>query len=301
MAEERCTIQLYVKTADGWKTEPYDLHDFHYKLLPTGVAVCTYNTPKKLHALSRNQQWETFALLEHMARDENVLVALWTGAGEKAFNAGADLRDAMEVFLPEYVQENMLERNMGPQDGDYVLTNMTKAFWDFEKPSIVAVNGLAVGGGANIALVNFHDLVVCSTNARFMYPFSKLGFVPELGSSFMFPMTAGMARTKEVMFFGDWISAEKAKEMGFVNAVVPPDQLMTEAMKLAERLCIQHPAAIKYSKKIINHHVRTRLDDIMKAEQATILQSLKATGGPGKIAQHVEKRKAELETIKSKL
>ena len=69
---------------------------------------------------------------------------------------------------------------------------MTLAFWDFPKPSIVAVNGLAVGGTANIALVNFHDLVFCSPEARFKYPFADLGFTPELGSSFMMPRVLQM-------------------------------------------------------------------------------------------------------------
>ena len=103
-----------------------------------------------------------------------------------------------------------------------VLAPMTRAFWDFGKPSIVAVNGLTVGGAANIALTNFHDFgdtcgptqhvtvccllsVVCSTNARFMYPFGKLGFTPELGGSLMFPLIVGMAKARERNLLQNWL------------------------------------------------------------------------------------------------
>merc|ERR1719436_1952729 len=116
----------------------------------------------------------------------------------------------------------MAARKMSPVAGDFVLKNQTMAFWDFPKPSICAVNGLAVGGAANIALANFHDLVICSSNARFMYPFPKLGFTPELGSSFMLPHVVGMSKAKEMFFLSEWISASQAKELNLVNQVVEP-------------------------------------------------------------------------------
>eukprot|EP00656_Telonema_subtile_P000972 TRINITY_DN10462_c0_g1_i1.p1 TRINITY_DN10462_c0_g1~~TRINITY_DN10462_c0_g1_i1.p1 ORF type:complete len:114 (+),score=26.34 TRINITY_DN10462_c0_g1_i1:177-518(+) len=91
-----------------------------------------------------------------MSRDPSVPIATWTGTG-KAFSSGADLKGTKDVFIPEHVQQAMLSRGMGKINGDQVLAAMTTAFWDFPKPSIVAVNGLAVGGAAN-ALANFHDL-----------------------------------------------------------------------------------------------------------------------------------------------
>ena len=83
-----------------------------------------------------------------------------------------------------------------------VMARQTIAFWDFPKPLIMAVNGLAVGGGANIALANHADLVVCSSKARFKYPFSTLGLTPELGSSMLIPFVVGMAKAKEIMMLG---------------------------------------------------------------------------------------------------
>jgi len=291
-------IKLY---GDDNKAEEYELHSIHYALSPIGVAVCTYNTPKNLHALSTNQQWETFALLDHMARDDNVRVCIWTGSGDRAFNVGADLSNSKDLTMPEHIRDSMAQRNMAPVEGDFVLASMTKAFWDFPKPSICAVNGMAVGGAANIALVNFHDLVIASENSKFTYPFPKLGFTPELGSSFMMPFLIGMAKAKELMFLADWFSAKEAASMGLVNKVVPHDKLMEEANALAERLVMFHPAALKHSKKILNHHIRKQLDTILDDELDSINASLIETRGPGAVKKWMAAQKIKIEEIKSKL
>jgi enoyl-CoA hydratase/carnithine racemase len=173
----------------------------------------------------------------------------------------------------------MIEAGFGP-DGTVVLKSMTLRHWDLPKPSIVAVNGLAVGGAANIALVNYHDMVVCSTDARFKYPFASLGFTPELGSSMMFPQTVGMARAKEIMFLGDWFSANEAKAMGLVNRVVAPEELVPTALGLADRLCKAHPAALKNAKFILNRGLREQMDRAMDCEQTQFEVSLRETGGP---------------------
>ena len=162
--------------------EAYELHAFTYEVdADTGVAVATLSNPEKLNCISVNQHWEFFAVLEHAARDEDARAVVWIGEG-RAFNAGADLGGARTTHIPDHLCDAMRARGMAPGT-DMVLKNLTLAFWDFPKPSVCAVNGLAVGGGANIALANYHDLVVCSEEARFKYPFAKLGLTPELGSS----------------------------------------------------------------------------------------------------------------------
>jgi len=142
---------------------------------------------------------------------------------------------------------------------------------------------------------------VCSTNARFMYPFSKLGFTPELGSSLMLPLIVGMAKAKQMMFLGDWLSAQEALSLGLANAVVPAADLMKETIALAERLVHLHPAALKHSKRILNMHLRNQLDASLEMEQATFVQCIKETGGPIQNRVWMDEQRERIDRIKSKL
>ena len=144
-------------------------------------------------------------VLEHAARDPEVKVLIWTATGERSFCSGAALKGAGPLHVPEaaateYAKRRMMNDLSDPSDSFWVPLIM--AFWDFPKPVVGAINGLGVGGGANIALANVMDLVICSTNSRFMYPFSTLGITPEMGSSLMMPYLVGMAKAKEMMMLG---------------------------------------------------------------------------------------------------
>ncbi len=138
------------------------------------------------------------------------LLGAGTGSGDRAFSSGAALKGDGEHFtvhVPPHVIEDYEDRKMIPQPPtirppDMVMARQTIAFWDFPKPLIMAINGLAVGGGANIALANYADMVICSRTARFKYPFSTLGITPELGSSSLIPFVVGMAKAKEIMMLG---------------------------------------------------------------------------------------------------
>ena len=157
---------------------------------------------------------------------------------------------------------------------DIALKCLTLRFWDFKKPSIVAVNGLAVGGAANFALANFHDLVLASSAARFKYPFADLGLTPELGSSYMMPMLTGMTNAKKMMMIGDWFSAEEAKAMGLVLEVTQPEDLVPRAIEMATTLAKKNPDALRLSKQVMNGHLRREMDRVMDTENATIKEAV---------------------------
>ena len=280
----------------------YETTLIKYELLPNGTAVCTYNSPKNLNALTPAQMWDTYAILAHAYRDSRVRCLVWTGSG-RAFGSGAALgkRAGAPTTIPKHVQKSMKAAGFGP-DGTMVLKSLTLAHWDLPKPSIVAVNGLAVGGHANIALVNFHDIVICSTEARFKYPFAQLGFTPELGSSMLMPQIVGLARAKEIMFLGDWFSAQDAKDMGLVNKVVSPEDLMPTALKIADRLCSTHPAALRRAKEILNRAQRELLDRNMDEEQSVFMKSMQETGGPMGVKKwHEREKKEKMKHATSKL
>jgi len=279
--EEKMSIHLFDKSNHP---SPYSPTEIKYELHENGTALCTLNTPKNLNALTQAQQWDMFAILEHAAQDDNVRCLVWTGEG-RAFSSGAALgKGNAQTTINTEIQDAMKSRGMGP-DGTMVLKSLTLAFWDFPKPSVVAVNGLAVGGAANIALVNFHDLVYCAEEARFKYPFADLGFTPELGSSMMMPQLVGMARSKEIMFLGDWFSAHEAKEMGLVNKVYSQADLMPAVMKIADRLCNTHPGSLTNSKKILNNTMRKQMEQALNDEQMQFMQAFRDTGGPGGVAK----------------
>lgn len=260
--------------------EKYELKSIAWRLLEkAGVAIAAYNAPKNLNALTPNQVMETYLVLEHARRDPKVKALVWTGTGTRAFNAGAALKGDMKIHVPREVMTAYSQRGMAPVKGDWVQAPLTKAFWDFPKPLIMAINGLAVGGGMNIALANCGDMVVCSSKARFTYPFAKLGVTPEFGSSMMLPLLVGMPKAKELVMTGDWVSADEALKLGLANAVCEPAELLPRAVALAAKTAQFNNEGMKCIKEVMNAPLRGRLEEVLKKEQEVILRSIKVTGG----------------------
>merc|ERR1712166_915163 len=274
---------FFYKQTDGTKTrtKSYALNSISYCLdTNTGVASATLNTPNNLNAFRCLQVWEMFLILEHAAQDPAARCVLWTGVG-RAFNAGADWNGAnqqQEVHdaIPEDVRDNYLDRGMGHADdnADLACKALTLAFWDFPKPSVCAVNGLAVGGGANFALANYHDYVICSHEAKFLWPFSKLGLTPELGSSFTLPAIVGIVRAKELLMLNEWCSADKALKYGLCNQVVAPEHLIQSATAVAVNLASSNGTALRMGKNLLHSHLgREKLEKMLDTENETIMEA----------------------------
>jgi len=273
-------IYLFSET-DGVKTRTtmYSLQSIAFSLNPaTGLATATFNTPQNLNALRALQVWEMFLILEHAAQDPAVRTVLWTAAG-RAFNAGADWNGKdqeaeLAAALSEELREAYLKRGMGlpPDFSDLACKALTLAFWDFPKPSVCAVNGLAVGGGANMALANYHDYVVLSEKAKFLWPFSKLGLTPELGSSSTMPQIVGMLRAKQLLMTNDWCDATTAVSFGLANEVVLHDDLMQRATEVATKFATSNLTALSLSKAMMHKHGgRQELADVLDEENRTIM------------------------------
>eukprot|EP01065_Artemidia_motanka_P035890 TRINITY_DN43796_c0_g1_i1.p1 TRINITY_DN43796_c0_g1~~TRINITY_DN43796_c0_g1_i1.p1 ORF type:complete len:286 (+),score=109.98 TRINITY_DN43796_c0_g1_i1:64-921(+) len=274
------TVKLYYN--DG-RAVDYVLKSIKYELLDGGVALCTWNEPEKMNSFTDNLVQETFVVLEHAKRDDRVKVVVWTGAG-RAWCAGAPMKGSGRTHVPrdaiaEYSARGMAWKKMQ----DLVLKNLTIAFWDFPKISIGAVNGLAVGGGVNSALCNYHDWILCSDQARFRYPFTKLGVTPELSSSRLIPFIVGMPKAKELLIGGEWFTAEKAAALNLVNRVVPHDELLPEALALARKIAAEpHQASPRLAKSLINSYLRAELETILDRENKAIKEALREsmkTGG----------------------
>merc|ERR1712113_209354 len=203
---------------------------------------------------------ESYLVLEHARRDPRVRALVWTGTGTRAFNAGAALKGDMKRHVPKEVIAAYSEKGLAQIKGDTVQAPLTKAFWDFRKPLIMAINGLAIGGGMNIALANCGDMVVSSRTARFTYPFAKLGVTPEFGSSMMLPLLVGMPKAKELVMTAKWLSAEEAHRFGLVNILCEPEELLPKALALAAETAQFNNEGMQCIKEVINAPLREKLE-----------------------------------------
>jgi enoyl-CoA hydratase/carnithine racemase len=198
------------------------------------IAIFTLNRPEALNALSPTLLSELHDGLEDFKKDPELWVGVITGTGEKAFCAGADIKK----WLP-FVKECKTKPWLFPSTP---LRGME--LW---KPLIAAINGVAIGGGLELALCC--DLRIASEKARFSFPVARLGIFPRLGGTVRLPQIIPWAKAAEMMFFGKSIDAQEAYRIGLLNRVVAPDQVMTVAKEWAEDLCKVAPLSIRAIKE----------------------------------------------------
>ena len=210
------------------------------------LAYVTFNRPEVMNALHPPCHLEMDQVWDDFVADREMWVAILTGAGERAFSAGNDLK---------WTAEHRGER---PQMSKGGFAGITSRF-DITKPIIAAVNGSALAGGFEIMLSC--DLVVAADHATFGIPEAKRGLIAGAGGLIRMPKRLPMAIALELAMTGDPIDAERAYALGLVNKVVPADQLMTEAIALAERVAANAPLAVRYSKSVMK-----RAADVPEAE-----------------------------------
>jgi len=222
------------------------------------IARITINRPDQLNAISRRTLQEMERALKELRKDSNIRVVVLTGAGEKAFCAGADLKGG--IFTPETdsVKGARLAR-MGQE-----FTGMIERY---EKPVIAAVNGLALGGGLEIAMAC--DMIVASENAQFGQPEINLGLIPGWGGTQRLPRLIGRNRAKELILTGDRLTAKQSEQLNLVNKVVPLSQLQETALELARKLASKSPIMLRLAKQAINrgidHDLESGLAEEVKA------------------------------------
>eukprot|EP00397_Hematodinium_sp_SG-2012_P050726 GEMP01059098.1.p1 GENE.GEMP01059098.1~~GEMP01059098.1.p1 ORF type:complete len:312 (+),score=62.24 GEMP01059098.1:34-936(+) len=247
------TIETYYKN-DQEVVEPYTLRSFLLDISDK-VATVTWNNPKQLNTLNEESTYEMFFLIEYLARRKDVHAVIWTGAG-KAFCAGMSAKVEEGNNIKEDIRKGYKHFGKGEQvpEGlavDIALKGLVIGQLKFPKVSIAAVNGVCVGAGVNIALL-LHDFSLVAKSARFRYPFTELGFTPELSSSYMLPRAVGMAKAKELLYLGEWFNADDALQMRLCTRVVEDSALMAEAKKLALHLASLNQTALRLAKEVIN-------------------------------------------------
>ena len=202
------------------------------------IGVLTINRPEKLNALSNELIEELERFLDDVENDEELRVLVITGAGEKAFVAGADIQELVD-------RDALLGRK--------VSRTRQEIFSRIENlpiPVIASVNGYALGGGLELALAC--SIRICSDRAQFGAPEVKLGIIPGDGGTQRLPRLVGLGRAMEMVLTGDFIDAQEAYRIGLVNQVISHDELMEKAMGLAQKIAKRPPLAVRYAKEAVN-------------------------------------------------
>jgi 2-(1,2-epoxy-1,2-dihydrophenyl)acetyl-CoA isomerase len=206
--------------------------------IQNGIAVLTLNRPDRLNSFTQAMHREVRDALDRLQADKSVRVLVLTGAG-RGFCAGQDLNDrAVEPGAPGVDLGESVEKYYAP----LVMTLRT-----LPMPVICAVNGVAAGAGANLALAC--DIVLAAKSASFIEAFCKLGLIPDTGGTWVLPRLIGPARAMGLALLGDKLPAEKAEQWGLIWRCVPDEALMLEAMAMAEHFAAAPTKGLAFTKK----------------------------------------------------
>jgi 2-(1,2-epoxy-1,2-dihydrophenyl)acetyl-CoA isomerase len=221
------------------------------------VAIISLNRPEVFNSVNREMALELQSRLDECQEDEDIRCVTLTGKG-KAFCAGQDLKEAIDPDgpgLPQIVWEHY----------NPIISRLR----NLEKPVVAAVNGVAAGAGANIALAC--DICIATEGASFIQAFSKIGLIPDSAGTFFLPRLVGMARASALTMLGDKISAAEAVKMGLIYAAVPDEAYETEVAKLTQRLAAMPTRGLWLTKKALNSSWSNDLDAQLELE--ALLQS----------------------------
>lgn len=221
-----------------------------------GVGYLTFNRPKQLNSFTEAMHKEVAATLKAWSKNADIRAVVISGEG-RGFCAGQDLNDRV-------VDPNADAPDLGLSIEKYY-NPMIKTITEMPKPVICAVNGVAAGAGANIALAC--DLVIAAKSASFIQAFCRLGLVPDSGGTWFLPRLVGRAQAMGLALLGDKLSAEQAQQFGMIWQVVEDDQLQAEAEKMAEHLAKQPTYGLSLIKKAINTAAHNTLDEQLLLER----------------------------------
>ena len=216
-----------------------------------GLLILTLDRPEALNALNRQVLDDLDAALGAVDLD-SVRCLILTGAGEKAFAAGADIA-AMAHMAPEEAADFSRRGNQ-----------VFRRIETFPLPTVAAVNGYALGGGCELAMAC--DIRLCSDNAVFGQPEVTLGITPGFGGTQRLMRLVGMGKAKELIFSARTVKAPEALQMGLVSAIYPPEELLPAARKLAARIAKNAPIAVRACKAAMNEGIDLAMDEATAAE-----------------------------------
>ena len=246
------------------------------------VAIITINRPAKLNALNIQMRAEGAAALEELREDDSVRVVVITGAGDKAFVAGADIAE-FEGRTAVSQRDVMTGRSL------------FTAVDTFPKPVIAMINGFCLGGGCELALSC--DIRVASETARFGQPEINLGIIPGGGGTQRLTRLVGEGKAMELILTGDMIDAQHAYNLGLVNLVVPAADLETKTLELANRIAEKSPVALRMAKEAVKTAARANLDEGLRREIDLFALTFSSQDKDEGVRAFLEKRKPDFKGV----
>jgi 2-(1,2-epoxy-1,2-dihydrophenyl)acetyl-CoA isomerase len=217
-----------------------------------GVAIITLNRPEKFNAFHREMALHLQKVLDDCATDKNIR-AIYLTANGKAFCSGQDLSELAGENPPGF--DIILKEHYNP---------IVSRIRNIEKPVVCAVNGVAAGAGANIALCC--DIVVATESAAFIQAFSKIGLIPDSGGTFTLPRLIGWQKATALMMLGDKISAAEAERLGMLYKVFTDDIFSEESLQIAYTLAQMPTKGLAYTKQALNASLKNSFDEQLQAE-----------------------------------
>ena len=242
------------------------------------VATITINRPDKLNALNPEVRVGVAMALEQIRQDDEVRVAIITGAGEKAFIAGAD--------IAEFKGKSGVEGYQYIQTGD-----VYSVVERFPKPIIAMINGFCLGGGCELAMAC--DIRIASDRAKLGQPETNLGLIPGGGGTQRLPRLVGQGQAMRLIYTGDIISAEEAAKIGLVDEVVPHDELRKHTRLMAEKIAEKSPASLQAAKESVRAAWQMPLDAGLRFEKAWFGLLFSTEDMQEGVSAFLEKRKPE--------
>lgn len=267
------TVKFYSAAA---ATEgKYEFIKFEKTGAKNNVALITLNRPKALNALCNGLMTEVSQVIDAVERDDNMSVIVITGS-EKAFAAGADIKEMQNNTYSKCISHNFL------------------GHWnrvaDSTKPVIAAVNGYALGGGCELAMMC--DIIYAGETAKFGQPEILLGTIPGAGGTQRLPRYVGKSKAMEIVLTGNQITAAEAEKMGLVSKVFPVGELVKEAVKLADKIASNSPLIVSMAKEAVNTAYETTLREGLHFEKRAFHGTFATEDRKEGMTAFVEKRPA---------
>ena len=242
------------------------------------LGILTFNRPDVFNSFNKDLALSALKALDDFGSNPEIRAIMITGNG-KAFCAGQDLQEALS---DGFEIEKVVDEHYNP---------FIKKIRGIEKPVIAAVNGVAAGAGANIAIAC--DVTVATKSASFIQAFSKIGLVPDSGGTFTLPRAIGFPKASALMMLGDKVSAEEAEKMGMIYKVFDDENFKEEAMAIAQKLANMPTKGLAYTKYLLNQSMNNTLDQQLELEIEYQFKATETHDYKDGVQAFIEKRKPE--------